>query len=233
MVSPAGTTMSLRRLVVLAAALLAGLALAAVVVTATPAPQPAPAGGDPPAAASTPSATGGQDRDAPADAAHAGPSRVVADRGTAATAGRTAPGRAESTSTPATRPSVPVGADERARGRQAAADFVAAYATFRHDESDGERMARLRPLATDELAAVLARDAGGRAGKRQLAAHQQVTTATVAQTQLQTVRDGRMAVLVIVRLDRSSVDGQHTEWASHLTRVVRTPRGWKVDRFQP
>lgn len=234
------TTVSARRLAVLTCSLVLGLALALSVTllqwpdrreSAEPADETA-------VSASAGSGTRDTGRDADGPAAERGTSQTVAGHDSDPGARLAPPGRAEPTSTPPT-PTSPapnlarLSEQDRAQARQAAADFITAYTTFHHDEPADDRMARMRPLVTDTLVATLRQDDGGDVGERQLAARRQVTTATVAQTQPHAAGDGWMDVRVIVRLDRTTVDGERTEWASHLTRVVRTPEGWKVDGFRP
>lgn len=206
------TTLSLRRVAALAAGLVAGLGLA-VALGGVPQPPAAAGTGDRPLA----------------------PGRAVAQHALpSAPAGGSGPAdRAEPAPTHAPTPVPPTTEQERIEGEQAAADFITEYANFRYDESEDERVARILPFATEELGRTLAREEGGSYGRFELAERQQVTTATVERVQTQTIRDGWMDLLVVVRLDHTTVDGVATEWSSHLTRVVRTPAGWKVDGFQP
>lgn len=196
------TTLSTRRVAVLAGGLLAGLTIALTVGNLPRVDGVAPPGEADP---------GGAPRSATAEP-------------------RTP---AQPVPTATTTPVPPTSDEERVEGQQVAADFVAAHVRFRYDESGDARVERMRPFVTDALAAQLSSEEGGRAGRLELTAREQLTDATVERIQPQTIGDGWMDLLVVVRADHRTVDGEDTAWESVLTRVVRTADGWRVDGFQP
>jgi hypothetical protein len=154
------------------------------------------------------------------------------------------PGTPAPRRSPGATPDAPVGPDpaevnavlqqaEVLAAQQTAADFAVGYATYRWDDEPGATAERVRPYVTAELYEVLAQERGGNAGRAQLAERQQSAEALVENVQTQTIADGWMDLLVVVRQTVTSTGGAETRWPSYLLRVLRTRDGWRVSGFQP
>jgi hypothetical protein len=124
-------------------------------------------------------------------------------------------------------------AAEVVEAQQVAADFAAGYASYRYDDPPGAAADRVREHASPELVEALERETGGAAGREELAAREQTAEALVESIQTQTVADGWMDLLVVVRQTVSTISGSEVRWPSYLLRVERTDGGWRVSGFQP
>jgi hypothetical protein len=116
---------------------------------------------------------------------------------------------------------------------QVAADFAVAYATYSWDETPEQARARLQPLVTAELDAELARNSGAAAGSAELAERRQWAIAVAETVQLDSVGEGYLDLLVVVRQDVSWDGGEDSRWPSYLLRVVQDDAGWTVSGLLP
>ena len=217
------STLSARRVTVAVGLVLAsGVTVPAVLARTSPpsqvaAPEPAPSPDPSPAPAGTPvprDAVTPTELDSPATAPPATPSEPA--QGPKKRARRTV-----------------LDDRELAAARQAAADFAAAYASYRFDETPEDAAARIGAWTTAELAAQLEANAGGAAGRAALAEREQVAEAQVETVTVQRVDGTAIDALVVVEQKVTSVDGGETRWPSYLVQVTRVGDGWRVAALQP
>lgn len=121
---------------------------------------------------------------------------------------------------------------EEAAAHQVATDFAARHAEYRFDDPPAAALERVRPFVTDELAAELGRNSGALAARAELQERQERALATVQAVQRQggAVADGRIDLLVVVRQDVTWTGGSEIRWPSYVVQVVRTDAGWRVAR---
>jgi hypothetical protein len=123
--------------------------------------------------------------------------------------------------------------DDLAAAGQVAADFAGEYATYSWDEDQEQAVDRLRPLVTAELAAELGRNSGAGAGAAQLAHREQSATAAVETVQTDSVGEGWVDLLVVLRQELTWKGGADSRWDSYLLRVVPQEDGWRVSGLLP
>jgi hypothetical protein len=218
------STISGRKLTAVGVCVLAGLAagFAFALAYGGGAPLAAGAGRDEPAVA------------APADTDADGPEAATPPDADPAAAAAAAPAPAPVAEDGAVAPSQPAPPDaDLADAGQVAADFAVAYATYSWDETPEQARARLQPLVTAELDAELARNSGAAAGSAELAERRQWAIAVAETVQLDSVGEGYMDLLVVVRQDVSWDGGEDTRWPSYLLRVVQGDGGWTVSGLLP
>jgi hypothetical protein len=123
--------------------------------------------------------------------------------------------------------------DDLADAGQVAADFAGQYATYSWDEAQGQALERVRPFVTAELAAELGRNSGAVAGAAQLAHREQSAAAAVETVQTDSVGEGWVDLLVVLRQELTWKGGADTRWDSYLLRVVPQEDGWRVSGLLP
>lgn len=107
-----------------------------------------------------------------------------------------------------------------------AARFTAAYVTHRPGQSPGAWLARLRPMATSQLTAVLAR-----AAPWQSAA---VTVGTVTAEQIRDLTPGSVTITVQIRQAVTGSGGPQTVTLGFAVTLTRQPGdGWAVYDIEP
>jgi hypothetical protein len=123
--------------------------------------------------------------------------------------------------------------DDLAEAGQVAADFAGQYATYSWEETQEAAVDRVRPFVTAELAAELGRNSGAGAGAAQLAHREQSAAAAVETVQTDSVGEGWVDLLVVLRQELTWKGGADTRWDSYLLRVVPQEDGWRVSGLLP
>lgn len=118
---------------------------------------------------------------------------------------------------------------ELAQAEAVARAFLVAYGSYRYDEPEAALPERLRPYVSAELEARLAGASSGAAQRQQMAARQEVATASVERlSSLGLAPDGHLVLVAQVRQSLSSTQGQTTSSRYLELFMVRTPAGWRV-----
>jgi hypothetical protein len=102
------------------------------------------------------------------------------------------------------------------RAMEVVTRFLVEYASYRYDETDEQRAARLAPLMTDEAARLLTSGSTALAERQAMHKRREVAVAEVTDAQPLEVTASRMVFLVGVRVNISTIEGDRT-----LARVYR------------
>jgi len=114
-----------------------------------------------------------------------------------------------------------------------ATGFAAAYATYSYTEPPRTYLARLRPTATPELYATLARSAATPGVLSRRASDQEAATAQAAPEQIRTIGPASLILIVSLRQNITSSTGprQHTD---HLAvTATRNTSAWLISDIEP
>jgi hypothetical protein len=125
---------------------------------------------------------------------------------------------------PSSAPPLPVTPAALGAAVRTASRFSAAYTTW-HAGHPQAWLARLRPLATAQLATRLAQAAGTTGG--------QSSTGTVTSAAIRLITAGMIIVTVQVRQDTSSAGGRASATASLAVTLVPAGGGWQVYDAEP
>jgi hypothetical protein len=135
-------------------------------------------------------------------------------------------GRAAAQAVPGLAALLPVSPARLHAAAALAARFATAYTTHRLGQSPGAWLARLRPMATAQLAAVLAR-----AAPWQSAA---VTAGQVTAEQIRDLTPGSVTVTVGIRQSVTASGGPRTVTLGFAVTLTRQPgTGWAVYDIEP
>jgi hypothetical protein len=128
----------------------------------------------------------------------------------------------------------PLPPEEIERAMEVATRFAVEYATYHYDETPDERLARLTPLVTDELARLLATGSTALAEREARLDRQEVRTATVAHAQPIAATSTQLIVVVGIHITISTrSDTRLAERTYRLTLDVEPNNGWLVAHLEP